>query len=135
MRSTTKQKAQEKRSRQSNVMSDMKNVDIMLGSYSRSGLDSQLDLDHEAEGPQQNFNGNSEDFRSFLITNSRERSEMTIETARMVKNEITNQVSKKLDKMKAELNSQLMTAMNSAITDRINTSFFSKYIRDARQGT
>ena len=42
MPSTRKQKAKEKRSRQSDVTSDLKNVDIMLGNYSRNELDSQL---------------------------------------------------------------------------------------------
>ena len=35
MPSTRKQKAREKRSRQSGVMSDIENVDVMLGSYQR----------------------------------------------------------------------------------------------------
>ena len=42
MPSTRKQKAREKRSRQSGVMSDLENVDIMLANYSRNQLDSQL---------------------------------------------------------------------------------------------
>ena len=42
MPSTRKQKAREKRSRQSDVMSDLENVDILLGSYSRNELDCQL---------------------------------------------------------------------------------------------
>ena len=35
MSSTSKQKAKERRSRQLDIMSDVENVDIMLGSYSR----------------------------------------------------------------------------------------------------
>ena len=35
MPSTRKQKAREKRSRQSDVMSDIENLDVMLGSYQR----------------------------------------------------------------------------------------------------
>ena len=52
---TRKQKAKEKKSRQSDVMSDLENVDIMLGNYSRNKLDSQLgeretELDLESNG-------------------------------------------------------------------------------------
>ena len=42
MPSTRKQKAKEKRSRQSDEMSDLENVDIMLGKHSRNEVDSQL---------------------------------------------------------------------------------------------
>ena len=48
MPSTRKQK--DKRSRQSDVTSDMVNVDIMLGSYSRKELDSQLDEEQAENG-------------------------------------------------------------------------------------
>ena len=41
MPSTRKQKAMEKRSRQSDMMSDMENLDVMLGSYSRNEIGSQ----------------------------------------------------------------------------------------------
>ena len=40
MPSTRKQEAREKRSRQSDVMSDIENMDVMLGGYSRSELES-----------------------------------------------------------------------------------------------
>ena len=36
MPSTRKQKAKEKRSRQLDIMSDVENVDVMVGSYSRN---------------------------------------------------------------------------------------------------
>ena len=39
MLSTRKQKAGEKRSRQSDVMSDVENLDIMLGSFSENYFD------------------------------------------------------------------------------------------------
>ena len=68
MPSTRKQKAKEKRSRQSDVMSDLENVDIMLGNYSRKELDSQLgeretELDLESNGLQ-TANPTSEDKKS-----------------------------------------------------------------------
>ena len=55
MPSTRKQKAEEKRSRQSDGMSDLEKVDIMLGNYSRNELDSKLgdretELDLESNG-------------------------------------------------------------------------------------
>ena len=38
MPSTRKQKAKEKRSRQSDVMSDIENLDVMLGNYANSDI-------------------------------------------------------------------------------------------------
>ena len=58
-------------------MSDVENVDVMLGSYSRNNEENDLgendmNFDSESSRPQQNFNVTGEDFRS-LLTNSREK--------------------------------------------------------------
>ena len=41
MPSTRKQKAKERRSRQSDLMSDIENLDVMLGSYQRDNCEIQ----------------------------------------------------------------------------------------------
>ena len=69
MPSTRKLKAKEKQSRQSDVLSYMENVDIMLGSYSRSNNvncqnDSDAILDSESNRIQLNSNLVGEDFRT-----------------------------------------------------------------------
>ena len=92
-------------------MSDLENVDIMLGKYSRNELDSQLgenesELDLESNGLQ-TANPTSEDFRSLIKTNSRENSEITIETARLINSENTSQVTRKLDGIRSDLNSHI----------------------------
>ena len=46
MPSTRKQKAKEKRSRQSDVLSDIENLDVMLGNYSNSEIRDQEAVDH-----------------------------------------------------------------------------------------
>ena len=48
MPSTRKQKAKEKRSRQSDVMSDIENLDVMLGSFQRDNSE-MLDRTSENE--------------------------------------------------------------------------------------
>ena len=88
MPSTRKRKAKERRSRQLGIMSDVENVDILLGSYSRDDegveqSESELNLDSGSNRPHQNTNLVGEDFRSLLNTNSRENSEMIIETTRL----------------------------------------------------
>ena len=65
-------------------MSDVENVDIMLGNYSRENRndhsEDDLNVDSGSSRPQQNSGMAGEDFRSLLTTNSTENSEMTIET-------------------------------------------------------
>ena len=97
MPSTRKQKAKERRSRQLDMMSDVENVDIMLGSYSRDDEENDISENSGSNRPQQSSNGIGEVFRSLLNTNSRENSEITIETTRMINEDISNQMSRKLN--------------------------------------
>ena len=124
MPSTGKQKAKERRSRQLDILSDVKNVDIMLGSYSRDeeeniASENEVNLDSGSSRPQQNSNVIGEDFRSLLNTNSRENSEITVETTRMISEEISNQMSRKLNEIRNGLNSQIHEAINSVMTETV----------------
>ena len=128
MPSTRKQKAKERRSRQMDLMSDVENVNIMLGSYSRDengidGSENEVNLDSGSSRPQQNSNLIGEDFRSLLNTNSRENGDITIETTRMISEEISNQMSRKLNEIKTSLNFQIQDAINNAIIEKV-TSFY-----------
>ena len=94
MPSTRNQRAKERRSRQVDLMSDTENLDIMLGSYSkndleRNSVDRNEEMSHESDGTRQESAQNSEDFRSLLKSNSRENSESTVETLRLVNSEIS----------------------------------------------
>ena len=80
------------------MMSDVENVDIILSSYTRENerndnSENELNLDSGSSRPQQKSNLVGEGFRSLLNTNSRENSEVTIETTRMISEEISNQMS------------------------------------------
>ena len=50
MPSTRKQKAKEKRSRQSDVMSDLENVNVMLRNYPTNCSDEELNENIETQG-------------------------------------------------------------------------------------
>ena len=124
MPSTRKQKAKERRSRQLDMLSDVENVDIMLGSYSREDeenkvSENEVNLDSGSSRPQQSSNARGEDFRSLLITNSRENSEITFKTSRLISEEISNQMSRKLYEIKTGLNSQIKDAITAAITSTV----------------
>ena len=122
--STRKQKAEKKRSRQLDVMSDLENMDIMLGSYFRNEVESHkgvddMDVDLESGEPHNNGNPFGDDFRPILNINRRENSEVIAETVRMIDCVTTSQVSRKLNGMKTDLNSQIREAIDSAITEQI----------------
>ena len=121
---TRKQKAKERRSRQLDMLSDVENVVIMLGSYSRDDeevniSENGVNLDSGSSRPQQSSDLIGEDFRSLLNTNSRENSEIAIETTRLINEEISNQMSRKLNEIKASLNSQIQDAITAAITSTV----------------
>ena len=103
MPSTRKQKAKEKRSKHSDVMSDIENLEVMLESRRR----------------QQELDQNEPNYRSFLNTNLSENSEITVETSRMINSEISSQMSSKIEEMKSDLNSHILEVINSAIEERI----------------
>ena len=124
MPSTRKQRAKERRSRQLDMLSDVENVDIMLGSYSRDDeennvSENEVNLDSGSSRPQQSSNVLEEDFRFPPNTNSRENSEITIETTRLINEEISNQMSRKLIEIKTSLNSQIQEAITDAITSTV----------------
>ena len=102
----------------------MENVDIMLGSYSRGDEENDIsengvNLDSGSNRPHQSSNVIGEDFRSLLNTSSRENSKFPFETTRMIKEEISNQMSRKLNEIKSSLNIQIQDAISSAITEKI----------------
>ena len=93
MPSTRKQKAKETRSRQFDVISDVENVDIILGSYSRDDerneqSKNELNLDTGSGRPQQISNLTGEDFRSLLNANGTEDSKSKSESTRIIGDEI-----------------------------------------------
>ena len=137
MSSTRKQRAKERRSRQLEMLSDVENVDIMLGSYPRDDetneqSESELNLDPGSSRPQQNSNLVGEDFRSLPNTNSRENSEITIEITRIIGDEITNQVTRKFNDIRSSLNLQIQEAVNTAIPEKVLPSIGNSLVAHGR---
>ena len=95
MPSARKERAKERRSRQADLTSDVEHLDVTLGSYSRNELESNSEdrnVDLGSDRPRQDVIQNSEDFRSLLNSNSRENSETTIETVRLVISEVSRRI-------------------------------------------
>ena len=124
---TRKQRAKEKRLRQSDVMSDIENLDVLLGSYSRNALEeqreaSEIEIDLESRGHQQSTNLAGDNFRSLLKTDQIENSEITAEIRRAINPEISSQMSTKLEEIKSDLNSHILEVISSAIQEKVHPS-------------
>ena len=96
----------------------------MLGRYSRNEEvndqnDSDINLDSESNKLKQNSKLVGEEFRSLLNTYSREISEITIGTTRMISDEITNQVTRRQNEIKSNLNSQIQNAISTALSEKV----------------
>ena len=118
MPSTRKQKVKEKRSRQSDVLSDIENLDVMFGSYQRYNSEvqnraSENEIDLESNRREDSSNLNENDYRSYLNTHISENSGMTVETNRAISSEISSQMSRKLEEMQTSLNSHILDAINT----------------------
>ena len=128
MPSTRKQKAREKRSRHSDVMSDIENLDVMLGNYTNSEIRDQeavdqIEYDPESRRRQQDLEQNEGSYRSLFNTNLSENSEITVETSRMINSELSSQMSRKIEEKISDLNSHFLEVINWAIEEKILPSF------------
>ena len=79
--STKKQEAKKKRSRHSDVMSDIENLDVMLGNYTNSEIRDQeavdqIEIDPESRRRQRDSDQNEGNYRSLLNTNLSENREI-----------------------------------------------------------
>ena len=64
-----------------------------------------------------------EDFSSLLNTISGENSEMTIETTRMISEEISNQMTRKINEIWSSLISQIHVAITTVIAEKCFVPF------------
>ena len=124
MPSTRKQKAKEKRSRQSDVMLDIENLDVMLGSFQRDNSEvqdraSENEMDLGSNRREESLNHNENDYRSFLSTNISGNSGMTVETSRGISSGISSQMSRKLEEIQINLNSHISDAINPVIEKKV----------------
>ena len=131
MSSTRKQTAKEKRCRQSDVMFDLEDLNGMLGNYpgnrSNEELYENIEKDSSSNGTRTDMARNCEDFRSLLNTENIIEIGVTIDTSRFVSTEISQQMSRNLDELKRDLNTQI-TESNKHGYSRNCSSLFAKFI-------
>ena len=83
---TRKQKAKEKRSRQSDVRYDLENIDVMLGSYpgenyEEQGQKNEIEIDSRSNRQDQDLFCDAGEFMSYLNTILSQNSGLTVETS------------------------------------------------------
>ena len=128
MPSTRKQKAREKRARQSDVISDVENRDVMLETYTRNELDerqnkSELEMDLGSWRRQENTDLIGENIRSSPNANMSVKSESTAETSRGFNSEISTEMSRSFEEIKSDLNSHILEVLNAAIDEKVLPTF------------
>ena len=122
---TRKQKAREKRARQSDVMSDVENLDVMIGTYTRNELDerennSGLEMDLGSGRRRENTDLVGENIRSSLNANMSVNSEITAESSRAINSEISPRMSRRFEEIKSNLNSHILEVLNAAIEEKVS---------------
>ena len=119
------QRARERHSRHFDLTSDMKILDVMLGSFPKNDSESEpedeQDVDSASVGLHKKTETLREDFRCILNSNSRGNSVSTVETVRLLNEELNTQMSRKLKEIKMGSNSQILSVINTALVEQVIT--------------
>ena len=96
----------------------------MLGNYPESEIRDhdnveQIVIDPVLGRRQQKYEQNGGIYQRLMNTNLSEKSEITVETSRMINSEISFQMSGKLLEMKSDLNSYILEVLITAIEEKI----------------
>ena len=104
-------------------MSDLENMNVMLGNYSGNHSDEELneniEKDSRSNGTRTDMVRNCGTFRTLLNSDDRIRNGIPVETTRFNADEITQQMTRKIDELKRDLNTQITDSINSVIHDSI----------------
>ena len=98
-------------------------MNVMLGNYPENqsdvDLNENVEVDSRSNGTRTDMVRNCEDFRTLLTSEDRNRCEMTMENNRLISEEISYQMNRKIDELKRNLDTQITESINSAIHDSI----------------
>ena len=105
-------------------MSDVENLDVMLGTYAQNELDEQknnsiFELDLRSWRRQGNTDVIGEKIRSSLNANMRVNSDIRAETSRAISSKISTQMSRRFEEVKFDLNSHILKVLNAAIEEKL----------------
>ena len=122
MRSTRRQKAKARKSREVDMMSDMDNLDVMLGNGSVNPIDRELVDAIEQSSVQGDSEANirqRSDYRYFACENDAFRQNDVRQSFETFSNEINLRLSQEMDSMMSMVHNQINRALSTAISERV----------------
>ena len=128
MPSTRKQKAKARKSREMDMMSDFKNMDVMLGNYNANVIErepsnvienSEIHCDPESNLQSRENDSHENDFGHFVHENMIPRQDRFQETMETFTSEVNMRLSQEMDSMMSMMHSQINRANIAAISERV----------------
>ena len=122
MPSTRKQKAKARKSREMDKMSDIDNLDVMLGSGNENPIERELADAIEQSSVQEDYGANEyqeSSYRNFVRENEPLRQIEVRQSFETFTNEFNLRLSREMDSMMSMVHSQINRAISTAISERV----------------
>ena len=122
MPSTRRQKAKARKSREMDMMSDMDNLDVMLGNGSENPIERELTEVIEQSSVRSDSEANlyqRDEYRNFSHENSEYRQNDVRQSFETFSNEFNLRLSQEMDSMMAMVHSQINRAISTAISEKV----------------
>ena len=128
MPSTRKQKAEARKSREMDLMSDFENVDVMIGNENINPIERELsdmignvgnEQDIESNLQSSRYETHENEFGHYPHENVIPRQDRVQETLEICTSEFNMRLSQEMDSMMSLMHSQIIRAINTAITERV----------------
>ena len=122
MASTRRQKAKARKSREMDMMSDLDNLDIMLGNGNDNPIERELASAIEQSSVQGDIEDNTHqrsDYRDFAYKNDPLRQNDVIQSFETFSNEFNLRLSQEMDSMMSMVHNQINRAIITAISERV----------------
>ena len=121
MPSTRRQKAKARKSREMDMMSDIDNLDVMLGNGSENPIERELADAIEQSSVQGDYEGNEyqRNNYSFIQENEPMGHNEVRQSFETFTNEFNLRLSQEMDSMKSMVHNQINRAISTAISERV----------------
>ena len=122
MPSTRRQKAKARKSREMDILSDIENMDVMLGNGKSNPIERELADAIEQSSVQGDSESNThlgDQYASFTYENNPLRQNDVRQSFETFSNEFNLRLSQEMDSMMSMMHSQINRAINNAIAEKV----------------
>ena len=122
MPSTRRQKAKARKSKEMDILSDIENMDVMLGNGDNNPIERDLADDIEQSSMQGDIESSEQlgnQYNNFTYENSLPRQSDVRQSFEMFSNEFNLRLSQEMDSMMSMMHSQINRAISNAISERV----------------